>query len=907
MQPSPRRSQLTEPTVIRSDDDDENVGGEPAAILISSSDDDDDGDGDRGAAPAELVLSSSDDDDDITPAAAASGGPGLISGQSAYHVRTVPASPHVVVISSEANPRFRCPTCSMAFVAWGDCVKHSREFHDAPGPADRQGRPGSPGSAGYPYLAGRLNADGYECSCGERFTGWGDCRTHQHRSGHDCGPAEGRQQRCSLSMQAAQAPFLVTPWPPKPPKLSKHQRRRRNRTETKEWVEAEHAADAARAADAADAADAERAADAADAADAEQVAADTDALFFYDTTGDPGTNPADSDDTKRGPGPNPGYRYSGRDRGGKYQCDECGDNFEKWTLCSAHLRAWGHCRDYMGEPKGETTGLRKRCGVMHRRRVAAARKATKARGGDDASGPKKTKEKKKKWTKEKKKKEKKKKESAKEKEKGEQRRTKLSKQEKKAMAREARDLQGPSQATASQPFAPSAAAAHHPTCECKFACPTCFVGFAKWQGKSSLCQHAAETGHGSGKVTLDTCLGLGCRERKRAEKELRAQHHDAAGAAAAAASGNGVPSGGGTSVGNYVCPDCRATFGSWSACSRHCEQLRHAGWPKKKGLRKRCRPDDIVAAAGSAAPKFKCPDCGLMYHKFAGIADHAKAKNHAGWDGGAGYNGLMERCNAEKLSAQARARKAKRRPDDSSAAPAPAAAPITSGVGHRLLKMMGWKDGDGLGKKSEGRVEPVSATITSQGSRDKRGLGQADGDGGGGGGGRKNAKRKRGRDQPDGGAPWRRSGPAPTEIQGFARGRGLVPGDAQTAGTATAAPVRKSSGFVPRQVGGVASRRPNPIGVRGSRGAGHAHAVNAGHAGRPHGQPRPMLPPPPPRAYPAAAPHGQSRGWHDSSSRPAGAVHDSSSRPGLAMQQQQQPGYHGYQEGGPDRMYESYR
>ena len=765
-----RRSKLAaEPTVVSSDDDDENGKNATAsAILISSDDDHDHDDGGRGAAPAELVLASSDDDD--TPAASASdrGLPlarssarsGLVGPQVSVHGaagRVVrPARPHIVFPSSNKYPRFRCPACRTTFVAWGGCVKHWTSLDTActdntDSPAGRS-VPRSP----------QLNADGYECACGERFTGWGDCRTHQQRSRHDCGPAEGQQQRCSLSLQAVQAPFMVTPWPPpSAATLSKHQRRRNNGAEMAEWAEAE------------------RAADAADAAEAERVAADADAadaVFFYDTQGNPSASPDDN--------------------------NSCNDD-------------------------------------------------------DAASGSKK---------KEKKKKKKKKKKKSEEKKRWTKLEKKAAKEEKEKVrkAKQDRGRTAEDATMSSPPLAPSAAA-HHPTCECKFACPTCFVGFSKWQGKSGLCLHAKETGHFLEKLSIETCLALGCLDRKRTEKESRTRHHKATGAAA---SGNGVP----RSENHYMCPDCHASFGAWTVCLRHCKQSRHAGWPRQKGMRKRCRPTDIVAAAASATPKFKCPDCGLMYHKFAGIADHAKASNHAGWDGGAGYEGLMERCNAAKLDA----RKSKRRPDSRrTSAPAAPAAPITSGIGHKLLKMMGWKDGDGLGKKSEGRVEPVSATISSQGSRDKRGLGQA-GVGGGG------SKRKRGRDSRDGHDGHARQGfkPASTKIQGFALGA-PVPGDVPTAACATAAPDRKSKAFVPRQVAGVASRRPNPIGPRGSRGAGYA--------GQPPVQSHPEhLPPPPPSCPPS---HDQPRGRQGFGRRGFGP-------------QQQQPGSW---EGGGDRMYDSYR
>lgn len=66
----------------------------------------------------------------------------------------------------------------------------------------------------------------------------------------------------------------------------------------------------------------------------------------------------------------------------------------------------------------------------------------------------------------------------------------------------------------------------------------------------------------------------------------------------------------------------------------------------------------------------------------------------------------------------------KRRRKAEAAAPPPPPAPISSGIGHKLLQMMGWKSGEGLGKEGQGKVEPVAATISGQTNADKRGIGQ---------------------------------------------------------------------------------------------------------------------------------------------------------------------------------------
>lgn len=46
------------------------------------------------------------------------------------------------------------------------------------------------------------------------------------------------------------------------------------------------------------------------------------------------------------------------------------------------------------------------------------------------------------------------------------------------------------------------------------------------------------------------------------------------------------------------------------------------------------------------------------------------------------------------------------------------ATPITDGIGKRLLEKMGWKQGEGLGKKKEGPTAPLALDIKT----DRKGL-----------------------------------------------------------------------------------------------------------------------------------------------------------------------------------------
>ena len=39
------------------------------------------------------------------------------------------------------------------------------------------------------------------------------------------------------------------------------------------------------------------------------------------------------------------------------------------------------------------------------------------------------------------------------------------------------------------------------------------------------------------------------------------------------------------------------------------------------------------------------------------------------------------------------------------------ATPITTGIGKKILEKMGWKQGQGLGKNSEGYAEPIKVDI----------------------------------------------------------------------------------------------------------------------------------------------------------------------------------------------------
>jgi hypothetical protein len=45
----------------------------------------------------------------------------------------------------------------------------------------------------------------------------------------------------------------------------------------------------------------------------------------------------------------------------------------------------------------------------------------------------------------------------------------------------------------------------------------------------------------------------------------------------------------------FRCPDCAETFFLWKTCVEHCTVKLHGGWPRAKGLRKRCRPADQQA------------------------------------------------------------------------------------------------------------------------------------------------------------------------------------------------------------------------------------------------------------------------------------------------------------------------
>jgi len=62
----------------------------------------------------------------------------------------------------------------------------------------------------------------------------------------------------------------------------------------------------------------------------------------------------------------------------------------------------------------------------------------------------------------------------------------------------------------------------------------------------------------------------------------------------------------------------------------------------------------------------------------------------------------------------------KRQAEGPPAPPSPPPPPVNPGkdennVGNKLLKMMGWTEGTGLGASGEGRVDPISAAIYAQG------------------------------------------------------------------------------------------------------------------------------------------------------------------------------------------------
>ena len=126
---------------------------------------------------------------------------------------------------------------------------------------------------------------------------------------------------------------------------------------------------------------------------------------------------------------------------------------------------------------------------------------------------------------------------------------------------------------------------------------------------------------------------------------------------------------------NYTCPDCQKGFEVWAQCEEHCAAERHAGWPKTKGLRKRCKSvyripqllplptkDDTQEGRGGECGRgqgeegmmYKCAEdgCGALFGKWMACLGHCKALNHAGWPNSAGK--MKKRCT---ITSQARMRK----------------------------------------------------------------------------------------------------------------------------------------------------------------------------------------------------------------------------------------------------------
>ena len=167
-------------------------------------------------------------------------------------------------------------------------------------------------------------------------------------------------------------------------------------------------------------------------------------------------------------------------------------------------------------------------------------------------------------------------------------------------ARKAKNLQkrkreidtgaGAAEASAS-PFA------HHhlPSCSCKFRCPECGAGFPKWAGKGAVScnNHLRETGHAAGKKAAD-CRAASCRGTG-----------EGAGSGDGRSDGLAIPSSSTRELqikgGVYRCPDCSEMFTLWKECLEHCSTQMHGGWPKAKGLRKRCRPADQQVQCGAVS------------------------------------------------------------------------------------------------------------------------------------------------------------------------------------------------------------------------------------------------------------------------------------------------------------------
>ena len=266
--------------------------------------------------------------------------------------------------------------------------------------------------------------------------------------------------------------------------------------------------------------------------------------------------------------------------------------------------------------------------------------------------------------------------------------------------------------------------AHHhlPSCSCKFRCPECGAGFPKWAGKGAVScnNHLRETGHAAGKKAAD-CRAASCRGTG-----------EGAGSGDGRSDGLAIPSSSTRELqikgGVYRCPDCSEMFTLWKECLEHCSTQMHGGWPKAKGLRKRCRPADQQVQCGAVSWRctvllHACVPCLSRVELQAFVSDprtraHARARAHTRTENAHAH--AHARDTKAKLEKDAKHQELqeiqtkKRQRKAAAAAPPPPPAPISSGIGHKLLQMMGWSSGEGLGKEGQGRVEPVAATLSGK-------------------------------------------------------------------------------------------------------------------------------------------------------------------------------------------------